>query len=448
MPGSFTFMMRGVFTSLLVIGCSIVYSTAWSQDSLRNNPLTIAAVCSLAVDNSTQLKISRTQTLLARQETEIQKLGKLPDLSASFDYGYLSNADIWNSHLSDHQHAGLPHPLTLFSVTATETIFAGDRINNAIRLSTLEQQIAFLREEKNTTDLKFLVIARYLDIYRLLNQRNVYINNTNLARQRLKNILSLRREGMVTLNDQLRTELTISDYELATRKIANGVMAQNNQLNVVLGLPDSSRLGPDTTLLQQVLTPKTLNELLSIAYHENHELKITGQEKEVAGTRIKLLKGERLPEIGLFAQSDLQRPFLNSLPAIDVYYNVWRAGIGLHYDISSIYRSPRKIKAGLIGLDLARQQDSLQRENLTVDVRNGYIKYNESVDELNTYRGDLHSAEENYRNVEKRYYNQLALLTDLIDATNTKTEAEIKVVNAEIGVIYAYYQLLRIIGTL
>lgn len=440
--------MRGIYASLMGIGCSFLFFTTRAQDTLRNTPLSIAEACRLAVENSTQLRIARTNTLLAKQETEIQRLDKLPGLSTSLDYGYLSNADVWDSHLSHHESAGLPHPLTLFSVTATETIFAGNRINNAIHLATLEEQIAFLQQEKNTTDIKFLVIARYLDIYRLLNQRNVYINNTQLARQRLKNILALRRQGMVTLNDQLRTELTISDYELTTRKIGNGVLELNNQLNIVLGLPDSSRLGPDTTLLQQVLAPKTLNEFLSLAYLENHELKITGREKEIAETRIRLLKGERLPEIGLFAESDLQRPFLNALPAIDVYYNVWRAGVGIRYDISSIYRSPRKIKAGLIGLDLARQQDSLQRQDLTVDVKNGYIKYNESVDELNTYLRDLRSAEENYRSVEMRYFNQLALLTDLIDATNTKTEAEIKVVNAQIGAVYSYYQLLRTIGTL
>ena len=432
----------------MFLGFLFLTSAARSQDSLRNNPLGIADVCQLALQNSTQLKIARTHTLLAKQETDIERLGRLPELSTSLDYGYLSNADVWNSHFSDHFSAGLPHPLTLFTVSATETIFAGGRINNAIQVAALEEQIALLQQEKNETDIKFLVIASYLDIYRLLNERNVYINNANLAKQRLRNILSLRRQGMVTRNDELRTELTISDYELTTRQIANGVVELNNHLNMVLGLPDSSRLLPDTLLLQRALSVKTLNEFLDDAWRENHELKITGREKEVAERKLKLLKGERLPTFGLFAESDLQRPFLNSLPAIDVYYNVWRAGAGISYDISSIYRSPRKIRAGLTGLDLAREQDSLERENLSVDVKNGFIKYNQSVDELETYRRDLRSAEENYRTVEKRYFNQLALLTDLIDATNTKTEAEIKVVNAEIGTIYNYYELLRIIGTL
>ncbi|HMI62101.1 MAG TPA: TolC family protein, partial [Puia sp.] len=123
--------MRGIYVSVIAIGSSFFNLAAQSQDSLRNNPLTIAEACRLALDNSTQLKIAGTRTLLAKQETDIQRLGKLPEISTSFDYGYLSNADVWDPGLSHHFTAGLPHPLTLFTVTATETIFAGSRVKNA-----------------------------------------------------------------------------------------------------------------------------------------------------------------------------------------------------------------------------------------------------------------------------------------------------------------------------
>jgi outer membrane protein len=420
----------------------------YGQDSLGNAPLTLPAAFSLALQNSVQLQIRHTAVDLARQQTEIEKAARLPDLSTNINYGYLSSSQNWTPDFSHHTTTVLPHHLTQFTVDATEAIFAGNRINNSIRKATLQEQVAVLSLDKDETDIKFLVAAGYLDIFRLLDEQKVYINNTRLARERLKNILNLRAQGLVTQNDVLRTELIISDYELTTRNIGRSVVQLDNQLNIVLGLPDTTRLIPDTTLTREEQPVGTVESLIDQAYRENHDIKISGKQKQLAETNIRLLKGERLPTLGVFANNNFQRPYLASTPAIDIYYNYWTAGIGLSYNISSIYKSPRKIKAGYIGLELTSKQDSLTRQNVEVDVRNAFVKYTQSLDELQTYRRDLHSAEENYRVVENRYYNQLALLTDLIDATNTKIEAELKVTNAEINRVYSYYQLQKAIGTL
>jgi outer membrane protein len=436
---------RTVFLAVFIF---VLFRPSYGQDSLGNTPLTLPAAFSLALHNSVQLQIRHTAVDLAKQQTEIEKLGRLPDLNTGIAYGYLSSSQDWTPNFAHHFVSILPHHLTQFTVDASEAIFAGNRVNNSILKASLEEQVAVLSLNKDEIDIKFLVAAGYLDIFRLIDEQIVYINNTRLARERLRNILNLRKQGIVTQNDVLRTELTISDYELATRDIGRSIIQQDNQLNIVLGLPDSARLIPDSTLTRGELPVGTVESLLDEAYHENHDIKIAGKQKEIAETNIKLLKGERLPTLGVFANNNFQRPYLNSTPAVDVYYNYWTAGVGLSYNISSIYKSPKKIKAGYIGLDLTSKQDSLTRQNVEVGVRNAFVKYNQSLDELQTYRRDLRSAEENYRVVESRYYNQLALLTDLIDATNTKIEAELKVTNAEINRVYSYYALQKTIGTL
>ena len=55
---------------------------------------------------------------------------------------------------------------------------------------------------------------------------------------------------------------------------------------------------------------------------------------------------------------------------------------------------------------------------------------------------------QNYRVIQNRYENGLALITDMVDAANVKLDAELALVSARINVIYNYYQLKYISNTL
>jgi outer membrane protein TolC len=187
---------------------------------------------------------------------------------------------------------------------------------------------------------------------------------------------------------------------------------------------------------------------MSIAFENNKELKTASKEIEAAQTNLKLIGADRYPRISLFAANNFQRPYTYSTPALDIYYNTWLAGVSISYNISSVYQSPRKRKAAKIQIEQSVAKETVQKQNVEVAVNADLIKFNEAKDELATYTGDLQSAEENYRIVEKKYFNQLALLVDLIDAANTKIEAELKVSNARINVVYTYYQLQKSIGLL
>lgn len=441
----FIFKMRKLFIPILV---TFFTSAFYSQNYSSVEVLTLEKAFELAEKNSLQLKISSQYLELAHQKSQINKLYKLPTISTVLNYGYLSNSEVWDSSFSHHVTRELPHQFTELSVTAAEVVFKGGEINTNIQKTKLEEQVAILSKEKNVQDIKFLVAAKYLDIFRLINLKQVYLNNTKLSQQRLKNILTMQKQGMLTQNDVLRTELIISDLELATRKTDNSIIILNQQLNTVIGFPDSKRLIPDTTLLKSIKSIEGIDYFREKSYKENHELKIAAVENMIAETNVKLLGTDRFPEISLFAKNYLQRPFLSAVPAVDIYTNVWQAGINIRYNISSIYQSTTKIAAGKIQSELSKQKEIVTKQNMELSINNYFINYTEAKDILATLKRDLRSAEENYRIVEKKYFNQLALGTDMTDATNIKLEAEIKVTNAEINVVYTYYQLLKSAGIL
>ena len=58
------------------------------------------------------------------------------------------------------------------------------------------------------------------------------------------------------------------------------------------------------------------------------------------------------------------------------------------------------------------------------------------------------ASEENYRIMQNRYLNQLAILTDLLDANSVRLNVELQLVTARTRVIYTYYQLQKACGRL
>ena len=89
-----------------------------------------------------------------------------------------------------------------------------------------------------------------------------------------------------------------------------------------------------------------------------------------------------------------------------------------------------------------------QRQNIRTGVKAAYLKHQEALDKVKVLEHSLNQANENYRIVNKKYFNQLAILTDLLDANTVQLSAELQLEAARTNVIYTYYQLLNISGNL
>ena len=68
--------------------------------------------------------------------------------------------------------------------------------------------------------------------------------------------------------------------------------------------------------------------------------------------------------------------------------------------------------------------------------------------EVRTQEKQVELADQNYSVVKNRYDNDLALLTDMLDASNMKLSADMALVNARINMLYNYFKLKYITNTL
>ena len=139
---------------------------------------------------------------------------------------------------------------------------------------------------------------------------------------------------------------------------------------------------------------------------------------------------------------------MNTTPALDGYSNGWSAGLALGFNIDALYKTPQKLRVNRSEQARARAQAEETREWIDVAVNTAYIKYNEAVTQANTYEVNKSLAAENYRIMESKYNNQLAILLDLLDASNAKLDAELQATNAEANIIFSYHKLLKESGQL
>lgn len=265
---------------MTLVVLSLFFSTANAQ--LTERTMTLDEVVRLALENHTQLKLSKENIQIARQQTKIAELQKLPSITASANAFYLGDALILDKDLSKVATINMPHFGNTYSVQASELIFKGGLVKKSIELSALREQLAELDHEKDAQNIKFLVMSTYLDIQKIINQKNVYLNNRKLATQRLDNVKKFYKQGMVTRNEIIRGELLMKNLEQGILVLDNNRSALNYQLATVIGI------APDV-LIQPADSFGNAGEARELQYyqelaHQNHPVLKSAQTGiEMAG---------------------------------------------------------------------------------------------------------------------------------------------------------------------
>ncbi|RLJ32008.1 outer membrane protein TolC [Chryseobacterium sp. 7] len=409
--------------------------------------MTAGEVAELAVRNHQQLKVSAQNIDIAKQNTNVVKLQKLPVITASTSQFYLGDAVAIDKDFSNSTNVPMPHYGSSYAVQATQLIFKGGLVNKSIEMAGLREQLSELDLEKNKQDVKFLVISNYLDVYKIINQEEVFQNNKKLAQERLKNIQKFYQQGMVTRNEVIRGELAIKNLDQGIVTLTNNKKILNYNLNIVLGLSSDTEIVP-TESLENKESGIGMDYYTDLAHDNNPLLKSAQKNIAVADKNIEIIKTDNAPTLAGFGGYTLQRPITTRNPVLDMYSGGWQTGVSLSYNIDTLYKTKEKVKLGELQKNQANDAKTLVQQNVDMGVNAAYTKYQEAIQQADILNDSKRLAEENYKITEAKYLNQLAVQAEMIDAQNQKLQSELDYANAEINVLYQYYNLLKSTGTL
>ena len=402
----------------------------------------------LADEQSKSIQIYRTGAEAAEEALKAAKAQRLPDVNVSLSASYWGNGKLWDRDFGNAMTVDMPHFGNNFALEAQQVIFAGGAISSGIKQAEIGKALAELDLQKNVQEMRFLLVGHYLNVYKLDNQIRVLQKNMELTEEVIANMKVRREQGTVLKNDITRYELQKEQLNLQLSRVEDARKIANHQLVTALHLPEGTEIVPDTSLLERQILTLTEDDWQDMAGTNNILLKQTQAAIQMNEQKVKQERSERLPHISIVAAEHLDGPITIEVPVLDNNFNYWYIGIGVKYNLSSLFKNNKKLKQARLNVRQAQERYQLAQEQVENAVQEGYVNFLTAFTDLRTQENSVKLADENYNVTENRYKNEMALLTDMLDASNMKLTADLGLVNARINILYNYYKMKYITHTL
>lgn len=433
-------MIRKImFVGLLLLGAA-------SLADAQQQTLTIDQLFKTIEDNNAALRAQKSGVESADLDIESAKSKRLPDVDASLSVSYIGNVLLTDRDFTDVHGLHSPHFGNNFSLQAQQVVYAGGAINAGIRLAELGKRQAETGVRLTRQQVRFVALGKYLDLYKVDNQIQVYEKNIELTRQLITDIKAKQSQGMALKNDITRYELQMESLKLGLTTLRNNRSILNHQLCNTLGMAQDVRITPDTTVIGKVYARNDEQYWQNQGAMNSPLLEQRANAIRIAEQKEKIAKSDMLPKVAFVAADNFDGPITFELPPINKNLNVWYVGVGVKYNISSLFKSNKRVRQAAVETHQAREEHAVQAEQLNNNVQAAYVQYQQTYVELATQQKSVELARQNYDVMNARYLSQLALVTDMVDASNLRLNAELKEVDARINIVYAYYRMKYVAG--
>ncbi len=411
----------------------------------QERTLTLDEAIKLGLENSKTLKYSQSKIDQAVSRYNQAKDLALPTGSVSYMY---SRAQIPANTLNlGPSSFSLPKSANanLGIASIAEPIFAGGKFKYAKESTDLLVQVARLDVDNDKDQITYGIISAYYNLYKVLQNKKVVEQNIATVDQQIKQAQRFFDQGIVTKNDVLRFQLQRSDIELNGIELESNRKIINYNLDVLLGLPETTQIQVDqVNTTDHPILP--LTNYLDSAYANRQELKQIDLRTRVAETNIKNTRADKLPTLAATVGAYYVDISLNPFPTRGNYITPLTAGLALSWNFGSLWNNKNKVSEARIERDQTVINKGIITDNLKNEVNQNYQNYLSALNRVTLLQTSITQATENNRLQESRYKSSIASATDRADAQTLLYQAQINLELAKADAGLAYYNLLKSTG--
>lgn len=326
--------------------------TAQAQTEQR---LSIDEMFRMIDQRNSSIKADRTAVEAAGEGVKAAKSQRLPDISTQLNFSYIGNALLTDRDFGNGVGCKTPHFGNQFLLDVQQTIYAGGAIDAGVRLAELGAEQAQLQLALSEQNQRFIALAQYLDLEKVAHREEVLSKNIVLTERLIANIREKQQQGVALKNDITRYELQLETQKLSLTKLQNTRRILNHQLCNTLSLPTTQTIVPTDDATTAVFGKDGEDRWQDVAAAASPQLQMVGVGERMAQQQEKIARSSMLPKIAIVAQNNFNGPITFELPPIDKNLNVWFVGIGVRYDLSSLFKSNKSVAKARLETQAAKE---------------------------------------------------------------------------------------------
>ena len=431
---------RRYSTCLFVVMLILLAAVRPSQAAPEAVKLTLADSIALALANNPAIKIAQSESEKALWKVNQARAHKGFTIAYSYTRGRTDQPPSW------YNNTTVNYPLSYNPLTKSfieypawpETydfynhqlqlllpLYTGGKIENSISLAKHGKAAVDFGAVATRQQLTVEVTTAYFNVLQTRNLADVAGQAVSDLAAHLKNVQNLYDAGAIALPDVLQTEVRLANARNNLSKAQNSQMLTRYKLNKIIGLS----LHNDTAVMDDFSFhpyQQTVDECVAVALNNRPEMAQAKLKIDMAKDQVKIAQSGNLPTVALVATESWQ----DTVPASSKNINSWLVGVNVQLNVFDNGLTRSEIKQAEHGITETKEQLRQAEDKITLEVCQAYLNVQEAVERITNNKVAVNQSETDYKMIQERYENGVAINLDVMDAELAMTQAKINYIQA------------------
>jgi len=373
-----------------------------------NTPLTLQDCYKIALKNNEGVIMAGKGIEIAKTNLWVANLAWIPRLSIQGEVSYRTPKNLVKTgnpfYDPNDPNSGSP-TIETESGTQDDTsglaeimfpIYLFGRVVNNVDMRTAALDISFADERRTKQQIIYLVNQLYTNILELEKTVEVLESSIKLIEELQKNAQNFFDEGLVTKNEVLVLEVTLSSRKQGLLEAKSALKQIRYQFNSILNL-DIQRNTKLANLNELPEFKLSEDPLVNLALHYRPEIVKAMSEHEQSAAQLRLAQCNRWPMLYGFVDltASSQEALVN---------NAWLSfGARMQWQILDSGETSANIRNAKTAMEIQKLQTRMLYKDIMIDVRGSYEDLKVAENKLKVSEKGVEQAEENLRILQNKF---------------------------------------------